>query len=151
MRLFQFLMQDETFPISHARWDFPDFSCRMRLFGFLMLHETFCPKDETNKQKKNTLLRPLHYVLAVKNTWNSVDYFRLVLKVCTVILYSVSKWRENNASATRRIDDDGKVLKKIPLSLVQVGAYILRTVDRVSYWPSDSKKITKSLCKVLER
>ena len=43
------------------------------------------------------------------------------------------KWRENNASATRRIDDDGKVLKKIPLSLVQVGAYILRTVDRVSY------------------
>ena len=56
-----------------------------------------------------------------------------------MILYSVSKWRENNASATRRIDDDGKVLKKIPLSLVQVGAYILRTVDRVSYWPSDSK------------
>lgn len=62
-----------------------------------------------------------------------------------MILYSVSKWRENNASATRRIDDDGKVLKKIPLSLVQVGAYILRTVDRVSYWPSDSKIIKKSL------
>ena len=71
-----------------------------------------------------------------------------------MILYSVSKWRENNASATRRIDDDGKVLKKIPLSLVQVGAYILRTVDRVSYWPSDLNDyykifILSQVCKVM--
>ena len=65
MRLSRFLMQDETFPISHAGWDFSDFSCRMRLFGFLMLHETFCPKDEKQTKKTNTLLRPLHYVLAV--------------------------------------------------------------------------------------
>ena len=73
------------------------------------------------------------------------DLLNPLYSVRTMILYSVSKWRENNASATRRIDDDGKVLKKIPLSLVQVGAYILRTVDRVSYWPSDSKIITKYL------
>ena len=77
MRLFSFLIEDEIFTYSHSRWDFPNFSCRMRLFGFLMLHETFCPRYEkqTNKQKKNTLLRPLHYVLAVKK-------IGLDIKVC---------------------------------------------------------------------
>ena len=69
MRLFSFLIEDEIFTYSHSRWDFPNFSCRMRLFGFLMLHETFCPRYEKQKQKKTTLLRPLHYVLAVKNTY----------------------------------------------------------------------------------
>ena len=32
MRLFGFLMQDETFTISHAGWDFSVFLCYMRLF-----------------------------------------------------------------------------------------------------------------------
>ena len=68
MRLSGFLMQDETFWFPHSEWDFPVFLFRMRLFGFLMQDETFCPKYE--KQKKNTLLRPLHYVLAVKKLLN---------------------------------------------------------------------------------
>ena len=33
MRLSRFLMQDKTFPISYAGWDFLVFLCYMRLFG----------------------------------------------------------------------------------------------------------------------
>ena len=41
MRLSQFLMQDKTFPISHAGWDFSVFSLKMRFSHILMQDETF--------------------------------------------------------------------------------------------------------------
>ena len=53
MRFLHILIQDEIFPISHAGWDFSVFLCYMRLFVRRL-------------NKKTTLLRPLHYVLAVK-------------------------------------------------------------------------------------
>ena len=85
MRLCQFLMQDESFPISHAGWDFLVFSLKMRFSHILIQDETF-PISHAGwdfsvflcymrlfvrgmKNKKNTLLRPLHYVLAVKKLW----------------------------------------------------------------------------------
>mgnify|MGYP006975465356 CR=1 FL=1 len=93
MRLCQFLMQDESFPISHAGWDFLVFSLKMRFSHILIQDETFPISHagwdfrfsyatwdflsevwKTNK-KKNTLLRPLHYVLAVKK-------IGLDIKVC---------------------------------------------------------------------
>ena len=41
MRLCQFLMQDESFPISHAGWDFLVFSLKMRFSHILIQDETF--------------------------------------------------------------------------------------------------------------
>ena len=54
IRHFSVLMQE--FLDSHTEWDFPVFSCRMRLVGFFfILNETFCPKHlSTNIQKKIT-------------------------------------------------------------------------------------------------
>ena len=86
MRFSGFLMQDETFQFPHWEWDFPVFLFRMRLFGFLMLHETFCPKDET--KKKDTLLRPLHYVLAVNN--RTVGFWYEIRKKYVTIFSSLS-------------------------------------------------------------
>ena len=106
MRLSQFLMQDETFPISHAGWDFLVFSLKMRFSHILIQDETF-PISHAGwdfsvflcymrlfvrrmKNKKNTLLRPLHYVLVVKklpkspqNNWT--DLF----------IFSFRRWRRN--------------------------------------------------------
>ena len=88
MRLSQFLMQDETFPISHAGWDFLVFLCYMRL-------------HETNKQKKNTLLRSLHYAFAVKNTKRS----------STLLLRLVSFFTERMLKASKSADAKGDVPK----------------------------------------
>ena len=67
MRLSQFIMQDETFPISRAGWDFSVFLCYMRLFVRSM---------KQKQKQKNTLLRLLHYVLAVKKLyWPRIDLF----------------------------------------------------------------------------
>ena len=88
MRLFSFLIEDEIFTHSHAGWDFPNFSCRMRLSQFLMQDETFPFSYATwdflsegeLKKKKNTFLRPLHYVLAVKKI--------------VIVFYSTVYWAE---------------------------------------------------------
>ena len=90
MRLCQFLMQDESFPISHAGWDFLVFSLKMRFSHILIQDETF-PISHAGwdfsvflcymrlfvrgMKKKNTLLRPLHYVLAVKNIFSKKIFF----------------------------------------------------------------------------
>ena len=80
MRLSRFLIQDETFRFSHAEWDFSVFLCYMRLFVRRM--------KQTNKQK--TLLRPLHYLLAVKkHVWDTE-------KVCNIAIFRKGKkWQSS--------------------------------------------------------
>ena len=104
MRLCQFLMQDESFPISHAGWDFLVFSLKMRFSHILIQDETF-PISHAGwdfsvflcymrlfvrgmKNKKNTLLRPLHYVLAVKKSFLRPRCEIAVKKYGSIIIYA---------------------------------------------------------------
>ena len=75
MRFSGFLMQNETFWFSYAGCEFWVFLSNLRLFGFLILHETFCPKHPKKKERKKLRLKIL---LRLNIVWSIFIKFKQI-------------------------------------------------------------------------